>query len=117
MVPASQKIADRIYYIPAKGHTNGNSIVVVEDDGLFYMIHGDVTYTDEALYENKLSIVFEDLAAARATLDYGETVVLIVSSVRDVIIVEEAVSKESIRIILMGKKKSVKSMLNTVLRL
>ena len=25
----------------------------LENDGLFYMIHGDVTYTDEALYENK----------------------------------------------------------------
>jgi rubredoxin len=33
------------------------------------MIHGDVTYTDVALYENKLSVVFEDLAAARETLD------------------------------------------------
>ena len=29
----------------------------------------DVTYTDEALYANKLSVVFEDLAAARETLD------------------------------------------------
>jgi len=67
--PASQKIADGIYYIPAKGHTIGNSIVIVEDGDLFYMIHGDVTYTDEALYENKLSTIFEDLAAARVTLD------------------------------------------------
>ena len=67
--PASQRIGDGIYYIPAKGHTNGNSIVIVEDEGLFYMIHGDVTYTDEALYKNKLSVVFEDLAAARNTLD------------------------------------------------
>ena len=33
------------------------------------MIHGDVTYTDEALYANKLSVVYEDLAAARETLD------------------------------------------------
>ena len=33
------------------------------------MIHGDVTYTDEALIENKLSVVFEDLAAARDTLN------------------------------------------------
>ena len=33
------------------------------------MIHGDVTYTDEALYENKLSVVFEDKAAARDTLN------------------------------------------------
>lgn len=67
--PASQKIADGVYFISAKGHTNGNSIVIVEDGDLFYMIHGDVTYTDEALYANKLSIVFEDPAAARTTLD------------------------------------------------
>ena len=65
----SQKIADGVYYIEAKGHTSGNSIVIAEDGGLFYMIHGDVTYTDEALYANKLSIVFEDIAAARKTLD------------------------------------------------
>lgn len=67
--PASQKIMDGIYFIRAKGHTNGNSLVIVEKDDKFYMIHGDVTYVDEALYENKLSIVFEDLAAARETLD------------------------------------------------
>jgi hypothetical protein len=29
----------------------------------------DVTYTDEALYENKLSIVYENLPAARETLN------------------------------------------------
>ena len=67
--PASQKIADGVYLIQAKGHTKGNSIVIAESDGLFYMMHGDVTYTDEALYENKLSVVFEDKAAARQTLD------------------------------------------------
>ena len=67
--PACQKIADGIHYIKAKGHTNGNSIVIVENDGLFYMIHGDITYVDEALYENKLSVVFDDLPAARETLD------------------------------------------------
>jgi len=67
--PESQRIADGVYYIKAKGHTNGNSIVIVESDGLYYMIHGDVTYTDEALYANKLSVVFEDPAAARETLD------------------------------------------------
>ncbi|MBQ9812419.1 MAG: MBL fold metallo-hydrolase [Thermoguttaceae bacterium] len=67
--PESQKIRDGVWYIKAKGHTNGNSIVVVELDGLFYMIHGDVTYTDEALYANKLSVVFEDKQAARETLD------------------------------------------------
>lgn len=67
--PESQKIADGIYFIKAKGHTNGNSIIIVENDGLFYMMHGDITYVDEALYENKLSVVFEDLPSARETLD------------------------------------------------
>ena len=33
------------------------------------MLHGDVTYVDAALHANKLSIVFEDLPAARETLD------------------------------------------------
>ena len=67
--PACQKIQEGIFFIRAKGHTNGNSIVIVENDGLFYMIHGDITYVDEALYENKLSVVFDDLAADRETLD------------------------------------------------
>ncbi len=67
--PECQKISDGIFFIKAKGHTNGNSIVIVEKEGLFYMIHGDITYVDEALYENKLSVVFEDLPAARETLD------------------------------------------------
>ena len=66
---ASEKIAEGVYLLPAKGHTTGNSIIVAECDGLFYMMHGDVTYTDEALYENKLSVVFEDKAAARDTLN------------------------------------------------
>ena len=67
--PACQKIAEGVYYIQAVGHTKGNSIVIVEDGDLNYMIHGDVTYTDEALYENKLSVVFEDKDAARETLN------------------------------------------------
>lgn len=65
--PESQKIQDGIYFIRAKGHTNGNSIIIVELDGLFYMIHGDITYVDEALYEDKLSVVYDDIAAARET--------------------------------------------------
>ena len=65
----SLKIAEGVWYIEAKGHTTGNSIVIVEDGGLYYMLHGDVTYTDEALYADKLSVVFEDIAAARKTLD------------------------------------------------
>ncbi len=67
--PDSQKIANGVYFIKAKGHTNGNSIIIVEDKGLFYMLHGDITYMDEALHENKLSIVFDDISAARETLD------------------------------------------------
>ena len=67
--PASQRVAPGVTYLPAPGHTKGNCIVAVETDGLFYLIHGDVTYTDVALYENRLSVVFEDLAAARETLD------------------------------------------------
>ena len=67
--PKSQTIAEGVHYIEAKGHTKGNAIVVVEADGLFYLLHGDITYCDAALKANKLSIVFEDIAAARATLD------------------------------------------------
>ena len=67
--PASQKIAEGVYLIEAKGHTKGNSIIIAENDGLFFMFHGDVTYTDEALYENKLSVIYEDKEAARQTLD------------------------------------------------
>ena len=67
--PESQTIAEGVHLIKAKGHTLGNSIVIAETDGLFYMLHGDITYVDEALYANKLSVVFEDLPAARETLD------------------------------------------------
>ena len=67
--PHAQRIADGVYFIKARGHTNGNSIIIAENDGLYYMFHGDVTYTDAALKANKLSVVFEDLAAARETLD------------------------------------------------
>jgi glyoxylase-like metal-dependent hydrolase (beta-lactamase superfamily II) len=67
--PNAQQIADNVWFIEAKGHTKGNSIVIAENDGLFYMFHGDVTYCDAALKANKLSIVFEDKEAARQTLD------------------------------------------------
>lgn len=67
--PRAQRVADGVWFIEAKGHTKGNSIVIVEADGLFYMMHGDVTYCDAALKANKLSIVFEDKDAARETLD------------------------------------------------
>ncbi len=67
--PESQKIIDGVYMIKAKGHTNGNSIIIAENNGKFYMMHGDITYVDEALYEDKLSVVFDDLPAARITQD------------------------------------------------
>ena len=67
--PACQKIADGIYFIKAKGHTNGNSLVIVENDGLFYMMQADITYVDEALYENKISVVYDDLPESRQTLN------------------------------------------------
>ena len=67
--PESQKIVDGVYFIKARGHTNGNSIVIAEADGVYYMMHGDITYVDAALHANKLSIIFEDLAAARESLD------------------------------------------------
>ena len=67
--PESQKIQDGIYLIKAKGYTKGNSLVIVEYEGLFYMFEADITYVDEALYENKLSVVYDDLPAAREALD------------------------------------------------
>jgi len=67
--PACKKIVDGVYFVEAKGHTTGNSIVIAEDGDEYYMFHGDITYTDEALYANKLSVVFEDLEKARETLD------------------------------------------------
>ncbi len=67
--PNAQQVAPSIWFIEAKGHTRGNSIVIAESDGLYYMMHGDVTYCDAALKANKLSIVFEDKEAARQTLD------------------------------------------------
>lgn len=72
---ASEKIADGIHFISASGHTKGNAIVIAEHEELYYMLHGDVTYTDEALYENKLSVVFEDLEAAQQTLNEVRTFV------------------------------------------
>ena len=67
--PNAQQVIPGIWFIEAKGHTKGNSIIIVECDGLYYMFHGDVTYCDAALKANKLSIVFEDKDAARETLD------------------------------------------------
>lgn len=65
----SQKIAEKIYMIPAYGHTKGNSLAILEDEGLHYMFHGDVTYTDEALRKNALSVVLEDKDLAKETLE------------------------------------------------
>jgi glyoxylase-like metal-dependent hydrolase (beta-lactamase superfamily II) len=69
----SEKIAPDVYFISAPGHTKGNGIVIVEKDELFYMMHGDVTYTDAALVKNSLSVVFEDKEAAATTLEQIRT--------------------------------------------
>ncbi len=65
----SEKIAAGITMLPAYGHTNGNSILIAEVEGLYYMFHGDVTYTDAALRENQLSIVFENKELAKESLE------------------------------------------------
>ena len=65
----SQKIIDGLTMLPAPGHTTGNSIVVLEYDGLSYMFHGDITYTDQALIEGELSVVMEDKDKAMDSLN------------------------------------------------
>jgi len=69
--PESQRITDSLVMIKAVGHTNGNSISILEDkeNDCFYMFQGDVTYCDAALKANELSVVFEDKEKARETLD------------------------------------------------
>jgi N-acyl homoserine lactone hydrolase len=69
----SQNISENIIMLPAYGHTTGNSLVVAYDNGAHYMIHGDVTYTDEALRQNQLSVVFEDKDLAKQTLETVRT--------------------------------------------
>lgn len=69
----SQIISENIIMLPAYGHTTGNSLVVVENNSVNYMIHGDVTYTDEALRQNQLSVVFEDKELAKQTLENVRT--------------------------------------------
>lgn len=64
-----EKITEGVTMLPAYGHTKGNSIVIAESEGLYYMFHGDVTYTDEALRRNELSVVFEDKELAMKTLE------------------------------------------------
>ena len=68
--PDSQRITDSLVMIKAVGHTNGNSISILEDkeQDCYYMFHGDVTYCDAALYADELSVVFEDKVRARETL-------------------------------------------------
>ena len=69
--PECQRITDTLVMVKAEGHTNGNSVSILEDkeNDCYYMFHGDVTYCDAALLADELSVVFEDKAAARETLD------------------------------------------------
>ena len=66
--PESQRITDTLVMLRAEGHTKGNSIAILQDKDLYYMFHGDVTYTDAALYANELSVIFEDKEKAKETL-------------------------------------------------
>ncbi len=66
--PNSQRITDHLVLVQAQGHTKGNSVGILENNGTYYMFHGDVTYCDAALQENELSVVFEDKEKARETL-------------------------------------------------
>ena len=63
----SELIVPGIRMIPAPGHTFGNSIIIVEQGDKFVMIHGDITYSDEALYADRLSVVYDDIHQARST--------------------------------------------------
>jgi len=69
----SEIISENIVMLPGFGHTTGNSLVVVFNEGTHYMIHGDITYTDEALRQNQLSVVFEDKELAKETLETVRT--------------------------------------------
>ena len=66
--PESQRITDTLVMVKAEGHTNGNSVSILQDGDVYYMFHGDVTYCDAALQNNELSIVFDDKDEARKTL-------------------------------------------------
>ncbi len=66
--PHSQRITGNLVLVQAEGHTKGNSVGILEDNGIYYMFHGDVTYCDAALKENALSIIFEDKEKALETL-------------------------------------------------
>ncbi|MBN1615622.1 MAG: MBL fold metallo-hydrolase, partial [Deltaproteobacteria bacterium] len=57
-------------------HTKGNSIVIVEAGRFYYMLHGDITYTDEALRRGALSVVFEDKELAQDSLEKVRSFVL-----------------------------------------
>ena len=67
--PESQRITDTLVMVKAEGHTQGNSVSILQDGDVYYMFHGDVTYCDAALLANELSVVFEDKEKARETLD------------------------------------------------
>ncbi len=67
--PESQRITDTLVMVKAEGHTNGNSVSILQDGDVYYMFHGDVTYCDAALKANALSVIFEDKDKARQTLD------------------------------------------------
>ena len=77
--PENQKIGEGIHMIRAKGHTNGNSIVIVEMDGLFYMFHGDITFGNVLEFApEQIAVLSEetDVPVARVRQDHGGAVLL-----------------------------------------
>jgi Zn-dependent hydrolases, including glyoxylases len=71
----SEIISENLVMIPAYGHTTGNSLAILKKDEIYYLFHGDVTYTDEALRRKQLSVVFEDKEMAWDTLEKVRTFV------------------------------------------
>lgn len=67
----SFEVAENIYMVQAYGHTKGHSIVLVYDEKSngYVLIAGDATVTDEAISQNEMMIVYEDLEKSKDTLN------------------------------------------------
>ncbi len=65
------QVVDKIYFVKAYGHTEGHGIVLAYDekDDLHYMFSGDVTVTNEALYNNEILLVNDNVPESIKTLN------------------------------------------------
>ena len=65
--PAAQKVAEGVYFIKAKGHTNGNSIVIAED--------GDASNFDLIVFSDFEDDIFVAVCSvAQFARDFGEEI-------------------------------------------